>query len=122
MTFSNKTWVVVAMAAALAGCQTQTTPYQSNVPTLSNFDGQWFDQNGIMSVFRNGEFQTKTTDGTNTLLAVGTYEQTSPTFVEINLRSLVRQSQSQVNCALASNAQMNCTSSTGARFILYKQS
>lgn len=113
-------FVVIAMALLLAGCQTQSVSYRSNVPS-SGFDGQWFDQNGIMSTFRNGEFQTKTTDGTNTLLAVGTYTTTSPTFAEIDMRSLVRQSQSQVNCALASNSQMNCTSSTGTRFTLYRQ-
>lgn len=109
-----------ALATSLAACQFQTTSYQSSVPTTT-FDGQWYDQNGILSTFYNGEFQTKTTDGTNTLLAVGTYLPKSPTFIEIELRSLVSQSQSRVNCVLASNTQMNCTASTGAQFTLYRQ-
>lgn len=108
------------MAAILTACQTQYGQYQSSVPT-TNFDGQWYDQNGILSTLYNGELQTKTTDGTNTLLAVGTYVPKSPTLMEIELRSLVSQSESRVNCVLASNTQMNCTASTGSQFILYRQ-
>lgn len=108
------------LAASLTACQTQYGRYQSSVP-VSNFDGQWYDQNGILSTFYNGELQTKTTDGTNTLLAVGTYVPKSPTFMEIELRSLVSQSESRVNCVLATDRQMNCTASTGSQFILYRQ-
>lgn len=112
--------ILFALAIGLTACQTQVRSYQSRVPTTS-FDGQWYDQNGILSTFYNGELQTKTTDGTNTLLAVGTYTPKSPTFLEIELRSLVSQSQSRVNCILASDTQMNCTASTGSQFTLYRQ-
>lgn len=117
---NKKIWLVGLLSIGLAACQTQTF-IPSSAP-VSGFEGEWLDQNGILSTFNNGQFQTKTTDGTNTLLAVGSYTQVSPTLAEIQLRSLVRQSVSQVNCALATSTQMNCTSSEGTQFSLVRRS
>ncbi len=116
----KKIWLTGLLALGLASCQ--SVPYiPASTPTAS-FEGEWLDQNGILSTFNNGQFQTKTTDGTNTLLAVGSYRQVSPTLAEIELRSLVRQSVSQVNCALATSTRMNCTSSAGTQFSLVRRS
>lgn len=116
----KKIWLTGLIALGLASCQ--SAPYiPASAPTTS-FEGEWLDQNGILSTFNNGQFQTKTTDGTNTLLAVGSYRQVSPTLAEIELRSLVRQTVSQVNCALATSTQMNCTSSAGTQFSLVRRS
>lgn len=116
-----KKLVLIGMASlGLASCQTQ--PLIPASAPVSGFEGEWLDQNGILSTFNNGQFQTKTTDGTNTLLAVGSYTQVSPTLAEIELRSLVRRTVSQVNCALATSTRMNCTSSAGAQFTLVRSS
>lgn len=116
---SNKFWIAGIAMLGLSACQTQT--FTPNQPPVSSFEGSWLDQNGILSTFNNGEFQTKTTDGTNTLLAVGTYTQVSTTLAEIELRSLVRRTVSKVNCALATSTRMNCTTSGGSQFTLVRR-
>jgi hypothetical protein len=83
-------------------------------------EGAWVDPNGIVSTFAGGTFSTRTTD-TNQLLASGSYVNVSPTLVEINMTSLVRNTQSKVNCALATPNQLNCTTDSGAQFSLARQ-
>ena len=55
------------------------------------------------------------------LLASGTYTNVSPTLVEINMTSLVRNTRSKVNCALVSLSQLNCTTAEGAQFSLARR-
>ena len=45
----------------------------------------------------------------------------SPGLVEINMTSLVRKTQSKVNCALVNPSQLNCTSDSGAQFSLSRR-
>lgn len=104
---------LAAMAAALAACQGSSGPgYNPN-----SVEGRWLDANGIQSTFNAGQFETRTTD-TNTLLATGRYTQVNPQMVQIDMRSLVRQTNSTVNCSLVSPTQLNCTSSAGGQFSL----
>ena len=110
-----------ALAGLLAACQ---SPDYSPRPVVSaqpqGIDGQWVDPNGIISSFNAGRFETRTTD-TNSLLAEGSYRYVSDQVVEIDLTSLLRQTTSRVNCALAGLSQLNCTSSTGAQFTLVRR-
>jgi len=115
---------LLAAAAALASCQTEPAPRSLPVaqqPMQQGVEGAWVDPNGIVSTFSSGTFTTRTTD-TNQLLASGTYIKTSPTLVEINMTSLVRNTQSRVNCALATPSQLNCTQDSGAQFSLTRRS
>ncbi|UPA23860.1 outer membrane lipoprotein Omp10 [Shinella oryzae] len=114
---------LLAAAAALASCQTERAPREmpmAHRPAPTGVEGAWVDPNGIVSTFAAGTFTTRTTD-TNQLLASGTYINTSPTLVEINMTSLVRNTQSKVNCALVSQQQLNCTTSAGAQFSLARR-
>ena len=119
MIMNKRSLIVVLAMLGLTACQTQQS--YTPVAQASSFEGQWVDQNGILSTFNNGKFQTKTTDGTNTLLAIGNYKQVTPTLAEIELKSLVRRTVTQVNCALATQNRMNCTTSSGAQFALLRQ-
>lgn len=116
--------VIASAAAALASCETSSPrpmPVSMNpVPVASGVEGAWADPNGIVSTFQGGSFTTRTTDS-NQLLASGTYVSTSPTLVEINMTSLVRNTQSKVNCALVNQSQLNCTSDSGAQFTLSRR-
>jgi hypothetical protein len=112
-------------AVSLAACidngprQLQTSaPVRS--ASASGVEGNWSDPNGIISTFQSGTFTTRTTD-TNQMLASGTYTNTSPGLVEINMTSLVRKTQSKVNCALVNPGQLNCTSDSGAQFSLSRR-
>jgi hypothetical protein len=113
---------LLAAAVALTACQSDRAPRE--LPPIrqqqTGVDGAWVDPNGIVSTFAGGTFTTRTTD-TNQLLASGTYIKTSPTLVEINMTSLVRNTQSKVNCALVSQSQLNCTTAEGAQFSLARR-
>ncbi|MGB3813561.1 MAG: outer membrane lipoprotein Omp10 [Shinella sp.] len=114
---------LLAAAAALASCQTERAPRDmptAQRPMPTGVEGAWVDPNGIVSTFSAGTFTTRTTD-TNQLLASGTYVKNSPTLVEINMTSLVRNTQSKVNCALVSQSQLNCTTAEGAQFSLSRR-
>ena len=113
--------LIVLAGVALSGCMSSPAP--RTLPPIeqpSTVEGQWIDPNGIVSSFQAGSFTTRTTD-TNQLLASGTYTSTNPKMVEINMTSLVRNTQSRVNCALVSPNQLNCTTDSGAQFSLARK-
>lgn len=111
-------------AVSLASCMDSgPRPMPMQVATRQapqTVDGTWADPNGIISTFQGGGFSTRTTD-TNQVLASGTYTNTAPGLVEINMTSLVRKTQSKVNCALVNSNQLNCTSDSGAQFSLARR-
>jgi hypothetical protein len=114
---------LLTAAVALSACQSDRAPRDLppiQQPQQTGVEGAWVDPNGIVSTFQTGTFSTRTTD-TNQLLASGTYVNTSPTLVEINMTSLVRNTQSKVNCALVSQRQLNCTTAEGAQFSLARR-
>ena len=114
---------LLAAAASLAACvDGGTRPMPVAAPAApTTVEGSWADPNGIISTFQAGTFTTRTTD-TNQMLASGTYTNLSPTLVEINMTSLVRKTQSKVNCALVTPYQLNCTSDAGSQFSLTRRS
>ncbi len=112
-----------ACALLLAGCTTYEQPRSLPAPTQPQaprtaVDGEWLDKDGIISSFSAGQFETRTTDS-NQVLAVGSYT-VNGNVVEIELTSVLRQTRSRVNCAIAAPYLMNCTPSQGGRFSLYK--
>ena len=114
--------VLLGAVAALSAC-TMSSPRPTPVaarPVQTGVEGSWADPNGIISTFQAGTFTTRTTDS-NQLLASGTYINTSPSLVEISMTSLVRKTQSKVNCALVSQNQLNCTSDAGSQFTLTRR-
>ena len=117
----------VAVALALAGCQgfgggqpRSGGPVGVPAPT-TGFDGEWLSTDGVaLSRFTSGYFETLATD-TGNKLAEGNYTQSGPTTVSISVTSLIRQTTTQVNCALVTQTQLNCTSSTGQQFSLIRR-
>lgn len=114
---------LLSAAAALASCQSprevRELPPTQMAPV--GVEGAWVDPRGIVSTFSAGTFTTRTTD-TNQVLASGNYVNLSPRLVEINMTSMVRNTQSKVNCAMVSTAQLNCTTDSGAQFSLTRRS
>jgi hypothetical protein len=119
----KKILALASLPFFLAACQSAnySSPGYNPAPMQQGIEGQWTDPNGITSSFYSGRFETRTTDGTNSLLARGSYTQVNPSLVEIDMTSLVRNTTSRVNCALATPNQLNCTSSTGAQFSLVRK-
>jgi hypothetical protein len=113
--------VCLAALAALAGCQ-MAAPRPTPVAVQpQGVEGTWVGTDGVaMSSFGNGTFVTTATD-TGNRLAEGTYRYRDARTVEISMTSLIRQTTSAVNCALVTQAQLNCTSSTGQQFVLVRR-
>ncbi|WP_370932019.1 hypothetical protein [Bartonella sp. DGB1] len=111
-------------ALLLTGCNNGLSifsPEQQFYSSKTNeIEGTWKDASGILSKFKNGTFETKTTD-TNEKLAEGTYYIDSNQVVQLNLRSLVRGTVSKVQCNLVSfNKTLTCTPENGKSFSLRK--
>jgi hypothetical protein len=116
-----KSLVAVAAASlALSSCYSSPPRQLPVVQQGPSIEGAWVDPNGISSTFQGGTFTTRTTD-TNQILASGTYMLVNDRLVEINMTSLVRNTQQKVNCALVTPTQLNCTTDTGAQFSLARR-
>ncbi len=116
-----KASLVLMTALSLTACVSSPPPTRVSAPPRpQGVEGSWVDPNGIVSTFQGGTFNTRASDS-NALLASGTYVSLSPTLVEINMTSLVRKTQSRVNCALVSQSQLNCTQDSGAQFSLTRR-
>lgn len=115
-----KVSLALIAAASLTACVSSPPPQQMAPPQPQGVEGTWVDPNGIVSSFQAGTFNTRSSDS-NTLLASGTYTSLSPTLVEINMTSLVRKTQSRVNCSLVTPNQLNCTQDSGAQFSLARR-
>ena len=111
----------LTMLAALGGCQmTDSRPARVAVQP-AGVDGDWISADGIaISRFNGGRFETVATD-TGNKLAEGSYRYADARTVEISLRSLIRQTTTNVNCAVATPSQLNCTSSDGNQFVLMRR-
>lgn len=105
-------------AFVLAACGVSQY-YASDMQT--GIDGQWVDENGIISSFRNGVFETHAAD-TKEKLSEGTYNYISAQRIEIEMRSILRGTISQVSCTMSNDAtQLLCTSYTGSQFFLKRK-
>ena len=113
--------IAIIAAATLTACVSNPPPRLPQQAQPQGVEGACVDPNGIVSTFQGGTFNTRSTDS-NTLLASGSYVNLSPTLVEISMTSLVRNTQSRVNCALVSPSQLNCTQDSGAQFSLTRRS
>ena len=110
--------IALAAAALLAGCM--SAPMERRQASLpSGVEGMWVDEQGNRSSFAGGRFETIAAD-TGAKLSDGSYRYADARTVAIEVRSLIRQSIINVNCALVSPSQLNCTSSTGNRFVLVR--
>lgn len=118
-----KTKTVVTLAAAglaLTSCYSSGPPRQ--LPTVQQaptVEGSWTDPNtGFVSNFAAGRVQTVTTDGSNKVMATGTYTMMPTNVIQITLFSNIKQTTTRADCALVTAMQLNCTSESGAQFSL----
>ncbi|TPW29966.1 hypothetical protein [Pararhizobium mangrovi] len=110
---------LMGLSVALSGCMsmTDTGAPGPDYAAERGVEGSWVDDNGIVSTFRDGRFRTMTTD-TNTVMATGTYSRTGDDLVQIDMHSRVSNRDASVNCAQVAPNQLNCTSDSGAQFVL----
>jgi hypothetical protein len=115
---------ISALAAMLALSACQTIDFGGPVavaPPVGAAEGQWVGTDGVaVSTFSNGVFSSNATD-TGSKLAEGSYQYTDPRSVAITFKSLLRGTTVNANCAVVTQSQMNCTSSSGAQFSLIRR-
>lgn len=112
---------IAAVAAGLAGCMTGGPGGGPSAAAPTGVEGEWLSTDGVaVSRFSGGVFQTSALD-TGNKLADGSYQMVDNRNVAITVKSLIRQTTSNVNCALAAPNQLNCTSSTGQQFVLTRR-
>ncbi|UUP16867.1 hypothetical protein [Nitratireductor thuwali] len=111
---------VVAATLIVSGCVGGVTPREiASRPT--GVEGQWMDTQGVaISTFSGGRFDSVATD-TGSKLSEGTYRMRDRNNVEITMTSLIRQTRTNVNCALVSPNQLNCTNASGQNFVLTRR-
>ena len=84
-------------------------------------EGNWIGTDGVgVSRFSGGVFTTTALD-TGNKLADGSYKMVNANTVEITVVSLIRNTTTNVNCALVTRSQLNCTSSSGQQFVLTRR-
>nr|WP_244658701.1 hypothetical protein [Ciceribacter thiooxidans] len=114
--------VLLVCATALSACYSsgpRPLPPVRQAPTV---EGTWVDANGLLSTFSNGRFETRTADGTNTLMASGTYVAQSDGIYQLNMFSNYSKTSSLVNCSVGVGSQLNCTTQEGKQFSLARRS
>ena len=113
---------VLAAAATIAGCMSSGPGGGGPIAAAPRgVDGEWLSTDGVaVSRFSGGVFQTNALD-TGNKLADGSYVMRDPRNVEITMRSLIRQTTTNVNCMLVAPNQLNCTSSGGQQFVLTRR-
>jgi hypothetical protein len=126
MSNAGRIAAVLSMATlvGLAGCQSAPS-YRPSGPVAvapqSGIEGAWIDQAGTgVTNFTGGRFETFATD-TGQKLSEGTYTMSDAVVAQINGFSLLQQKPVAFNCAVASQIQLNCTSSTGQQFVLTRR-
>ncbi|WP_394688002.1 hypothetical protein [Hoeflea sp.] len=130
-------FVIGALAVVMTACQSANYSPRPFPVQPQGVEGEWVDQNSrvsgvdtagqrsgselVVSTIRGGRFESRSS-ASGLLVAQGTYTELSPNLIEINVTPLsAGRAPSVVRCALASQSQLNCTSSTGAQFTLVRQ-
>jgi hypothetical protein len=121
---------VLTAAPGLIGCMIidtrppiAVTPLapQAAAAAPQGIEGEWVSTDGVaVTQFSEGAFQTVALD-TGKKLADGSYRMVGAQAAEIRMRSLIRQTRSNINCALVSVEQLNCTASGGRQFVLMRR-
>lgn len=115
-----KAGALALLAVAVAGCQMAAPMRAPIAPQRAGFEGTWLSTDNVaVSTLSGGQFVTKARD-TGATLATGSYRNIDQRTVTINVTSMIRNTTSNVNCALVNASQMNCTSSTGSQFTLVR--
>lgn len=113
---------LASLATLLAGCVSSGPGGSGPIATAPRgVEGDWMSTDGVaVSRFSGGVFQTNALD-TGNKLAEGSYRMADARTVEITMHSLIRQTTTNVNCLMATGAQLNCTSASGQQFVLTRR-
>ncbi|AGF74186.1 outer membrane lipoprotein precursor [Bartonella australis AUST/NH1] len=113
--------MISALTLVACGSSQYYTPnlFAHNMPT--GIDGEWADQNGIISSFRDGIFETRAAD-TKEKLSEGTYNYVNARHVELEVRSILRGKVSRASCTVSNDKTLlSCMSNASSQFFLKRK-
>lgn len=113
---------LAVLLAAAAGCVSSGPSDRGSDIAVQpkGVEGDWLSSDGVaVSKLSGGVFTTNALD-TGNKLADGSYKVSGNT-VAITVVSLIRNTTTNVSCALVAQNQLNCTSSTGTQFVLARR-
>ena len=116
---------IAILAASISGCMSSGGGGGRQRAAETGVEGTWMDTTGGQSTLSGGIFKTVSVETGNTL-SEGSYTKTGSDSVSIVGTSMIRKaknlpSEISFNCLLADQHQLNCTSSTGATFVLTRR-
>jgi hypothetical protein len=115
--------LAVFASITLASCQTSDLAYTrpEAAPAPVGIDGVWVDTRGINSAsFKGGTFTSVAAD-TGQTVARGSYTYRDQQNVDLAFTSLLRNTSVNAACLVVTPSQMNCTTSSGAKFSLVRK-
>jgi hypothetical protein len=107
----------------LASCQTSDFGSREvNVaPAPVGIDGDWVDTRGINTAKFGGGAFTSVDANTGQTMARGSYTYRDQQNVDLAFTSLIRNTTVNAACIVVAQNQMNCTTSSGAKFSLVRR-
>ncbi len=113
----------VMASGLLASCQTSdfATRTPEVAPAPVGIDGDWVDTRGINTAKFGGGTFTSVDANTGQTMARGSYTYRDQQNVDLAFTSLIRNTTVNAACLVVAQSQMNCTTSSGAKFSLVRK-
>jgi hypothetical protein len=120
-----KRFTIMSLLASslLASCQTYELGSRAPevAPAPVGIDGEWVDTRGINTArFGAGTF-TSVDANTGQTMARGSYTYRDQQNVDLAFTSLIRNTTVNAACLVVAQSQLNCTTSSGAKFTLVRK-
>jgi hypothetical protein len=110
-------------SSLLASCQTydlgSRTPEVAPAPV--GIDGEWVDTRGINTAKFGGGTFTSVDANTGQTMARGSYTYRDQQNIDLAFTSLIRNTTVNAACLVVVQSQLNCTTSSGAKFTLVRK-
>ncbi len=123
MKFSRSAVMSLIASSLLASCQTSDFGGRGPevAPAPVGIDGDWVDTRGINTAKFGGGTFTSVDANTGQTMARGSYSYRDQQNVDLAFTSLIRNTTVNAACIVVAQSQMNCTTSSGAKFSLVRK-
>ncbi|MGL4489807.1 MAG: hypothetical protein ACRCU5_10230 [Rhizobiaceae bacterium] len=123
MKFNRLAVVAVLASGFLASCQTSDFGARDRDVAAApvGIDGDWVDTRGINTAKFGGGTFTSVDANTGQTMARGSYTYRDQQNVDLAFTSLIRNTSVNAACIVVAQSQLNCTTSSGAKFTLVRR-
>jgi major membrane immunogen (membrane-anchored lipoprotein) len=121
MKFSRLTLLSMFASSLLTSCQTSDFASRPTEVAPVGIDGEWVDTRGINTAKFGGGTFTSVDAKTGQTMARGSYTYRDQQNVDLAFTSLIRNTTVNAACLVVAQSQLNCTTSSGAKFSLVRR-